>query len=179
MTDSYDPPRVIREKFPLTLPMELALGIDTVKNICQSYGIEKAEWDVLREDPLFVRAVTAALKSLEREGMSFRIKARIQAEELLKTSWNLIHGQEVPAAVKADLIKSTVKWADYEPKPNVPGAAGAGFSISINLAAPSAAGQNPAIEGEAVRENTAMAIQIPGRTPAPNETNETADEEEQ
>lgn len=135
MTEIYDPPKPIKERFPVTLPMELALGVDSVKNICTSYGIDKEEWDLLREDPLFTKAVEAAVRSLEKEGMSFRTKARIQAEELLKTSWNLIHKEDVPAVVKADLIKATVKWADYEPKPQQ-GAVlpGAGFSISINLA---------------------------------------------
>lgn len=141
MTEIYDPPKPIKERFPVTLPLELALGVDSVKNICVSYGIDKMEWDLLREDPLFVKAVEAAVRSLEKEGMSFRTKARIQAEELLKTSWNLIHKEDVPAVVKADLIKATVKWADYEPKPQQNVApAGTGFSIQINLAPQPGAG---------------------------------------
>lgn len=161
MTDIYDPPRVIREKFPLTLPIELALGIDSVKNLCASYDITKEEWDVLREDPLFVRAVEAAVKMLEKEGMSFRLKARMQAEELLKTSWNLIHKADVPAVVKADLIKATVKWADYEPKQATPTPPGAGFSIQINLGGqplPDTGGNTEVLEGEFGR------LDVPGAT---------------
>ena len=47
----------------------------------------------------------------------------------------LIHDPGVSAAVKADLIKSTVKWAGLEPKSNEnDGSAGAGgVKITINL----------------------------------------------
>ena len=48
--------------------------------------------------------------------MTFKLKARAQAEELLTTSWTLIHSPEVSPAVKADLIESTVKWGGLEPK---------------------------------------------------------------
>jgi hypothetical protein len=65
--------------------------------------------------------------------MSFKIKARIQAEELLKKSWSIIHSEHTPVAVKADLIKATVRWADYEPKNGGPGGLGNAFQININL----------------------------------------------
>jgi hypothetical protein len=66
--------------------------------------------------------------------MTFKLKARAQAEELLTTSWTLIHSPDVSAAVKADLIKSTVKWGGLEPKNevNAEGASG-GVKITINL----------------------------------------------
>ena len=66
--------------------------------------------------------------------MTFRLKARAQAEELLTTSWTMIHSPEVSPAVKADLIKSTVKWGGLEPKnDNVVEGANGGVRITINL----------------------------------------------
>jgi hypothetical protein len=67
--------------------------------------------------------------------MTFRLKARAQAEELLTTSWTLIHSNDVSAAVKADLIKSTVKWGGLEPQKDMSGGDGpqGGVSITINL----------------------------------------------
>jgi hypothetical protein len=67
--------------------------------------------------------------------MTFRLKARAQAEELLTTSWTLIHSSDVSAAVKADLIKSTVKWGGLEPQKDFSGVdnQGGGVSITINL----------------------------------------------
>jgi hypothetical protein len=65
--------------------------------------------------------------------MTFKLKARAQAEELLTTSWLLIHDPAVSPAVKADLIKSTVKWAGLEPKDNIQTEQGGGVRIMINL----------------------------------------------
>jgi hypothetical protein len=50
------------------------------------------------------------------------------------TSWTLIHSPDVSAAVKADLIKSTVKWGGLEPTKEA-GAEGStgGVTIQINL----------------------------------------------
>jgi hypothetical protein len=72
---------------------------------------------------------------VKKEGMSFRLKARLQAEELLKTSWRLIHAptDEVPPSVKADLVKATMRWAGYDNKETAAGAVNNGFNIQINL----------------------------------------------
>jgi len=70
---------------------------------------------------------------LKEEGMSFRIKAKLQAEELLKTSWRMIHNPATPPSVAADLIKSTARWAQYDTPAAVQTQPGSGFSISINF----------------------------------------------
>jgi hypothetical protein len=57
------------------------------------------------------------VKVVAEEGMSFKIKAKLQAEELLKTSWRTIHDQHTPPNVKADLIKATMRWAEYDTPP--------------------------------------------------------------
>jgi hypothetical protein len=71
---------------------------------------------------------------LQKDGVSFRIKAKLQAEALLAKSWALIHSPDTPNTVKADLIKSTVRWAGYEPKQTDGAGAGTNaFQININL----------------------------------------------
>jgi hypothetical protein len=85
-------------------------------------------------DPVFLKKVEHYRTEIRDKGMTFRLKARAQAEELLTTSWLLIHDPIVSPAVKADLIKSTVKWANLEPKGNESVEAGSGgVSITINL----------------------------------------------
>jgi hypothetical protein len=85
-------------------------------------------------DPLFLRKVDHYRGEIRDKGMTFRMKARAQAEELLTTSWLLIHDPAVSPAVKADLIKSTVKWGDLEPKVSAnAGGDGGGVRITINL----------------------------------------------
>lgn len=120
--------------FPPTLPIELAMRGAPVPEICAAYGISKNEFMELVDDPLFIKAYGDAKEALQKDGMSFRIKARLQAEALLKKSWLLIHAPETPSTVQADLIKATVRWAGLEPKGDgVAGGVGVGFAIHINL----------------------------------------------
>ena len=117
--------------FPVMLPVELALAEDTPQNICKAYAIDKATFAKILTNPVFQKAYIDAQKMLQQEGMSYRMKARMQAEELLKTSWLLIHSDLTPASVKADLIKHTAKVAGLEPKEG--GAVAVPLQININL----------------------------------------------
>ena len=120
--------------FPPMLPVELAMHLDTAPAVCEAYGVSKEQFLELVDDPLFVAAYQNAVDELRKDGMSFRIKAKLQAEALLAQSWKLIHSTDTPTTVKADLIKATVRWAGYEPKGDSNGAGvGSAFQININL----------------------------------------------
>jgi hypothetical protein len=119
--------------FPATLPIELAMGEYPRNDILTAYGITPELWDVLRFNPTFRKAITDAQTLLRKDGMSFRLKARMQAEALLETSWNIIHSLHTPAAVKADLIKHTHRVAGYEPKSNDPVLGGTALQINLHL----------------------------------------------
>ena len=95
-----------------------------------------AALDILEfnKDPVFLKKVEHYQTEIKEKGLTFRLKARAQAEELLTTSYMMIHDPGVSPAVKADLIKSTVKWAGLEPKDTPQGEGGAGgVRITINL----------------------------------------------
>jgi hypothetical protein len=102
--------------WPSSLPLELALGQQPVRDICRAYGIARTEYARLRADPAFRRAVEEAIETLQEEGASFQLKARAQAEALLTTSWGLIHRplDEVSASVKATLIQMTIRCAGLD-----------------------------------------------------------------
>jgi hypothetical protein len=91
--------------------------------------------DLLRfnADPIFLKKVDLFRTEVREKGITFKLKARAQAEELLTTSWLIIHDPAVSPAVKADLIKSTVKWAGLEPKDSSDVTTGGGVKITINL----------------------------------------------
>lgn len=123
--------------WPPTLALEVALKTMPIKGLCEAYGYDRADWDTIRANPAFVAEVQAASESLKKEGMAFKIRAQMQSLDLLKESWRLIHANpaEVPANVKADLIKATWRVAGLEPK------AGSGehattppFSINFHMA---------------------------------------------
>ena len=120
------------------LAMDIALLLEgsgePLQDVLQRHGIGAAELLVFNKDPLFLKKVDNLRTEVRDKGLSFKLKARAQAEELLTTSWGLIHSPDVSAAVKADLIKSTVKWAGLEPRPDAPDAGGqSGVTISIRL----------------------------------------------
>lgn len=131
----YDPGRdPAAIGWPPTLPIEIALKTAPLNDIRDAYGYDEAEWRSLRYNPDFLSDLAAAVQMVREEGMSFKLKARLQAEELLKTSWRLIHApiDEVPSSVKADLIKATARWAGYDAKDNSGGQAN-NLNIQINL----------------------------------------------
>ena len=119
--------------FPAMLPLEIAMRTATPRAICEAYGITSEEWNEIRINPVFRAEMVKAKEMLTKEGMSFKLKARMQSDELLKTSWRLIHDQMVPPNVRADLIKATVRWAGYDAPQAAGSDAGNGFSISINF----------------------------------------------
>lgn len=118
--------------FPPLLPIELALRLDTPQNICAAYKISREEFTAIAQHPVFVKAYKEATEALKTEGMSFKLKARMQAEDYLATAFAMIKNANTSDAVRADLIKSTVRWAGYDAK-EAAGAGGSNFQIMINL----------------------------------------------
>jgi len=120
------------------LAFDIALRLEgsgeEVGEILSRHTLELQSFQIISKDPLFLRQVGKFREEIRDKGVTFRLKARTQAEELLKTSWVLIHSPDVSAAVKADLIKSTVKWAGLEPKNDFSSDGGSGgVRITINL----------------------------------------------
>jgi hypothetical protein len=107
---------------------------ETVNEVIARNNISVTDLLVFKQDASFLKKVEHYRGEVRDKGVTFRLKARAQAEELLTTSWLLIHDPSVSPAVKADLIKSTVKWGGLEPKNDVDasGLAG-GVRITINL----------------------------------------------
>lgn len=123
-----------------TLAFDIALLLEnsgeTVDEVLQRNRLTTEQLLVFQKDPVFLRTVKDYRQEIRSNGVTFKMKARAQAEELLHTSWVLIHSPDVSAAVKADLIKSTVKWGGLEPKNDTAvgvGEGGGGVLISINL----------------------------------------------
>ena len=107
---------------------------DTLQEVITRHRISANDILAFNADPIFLKKVEGYRTEVREKGLTFKLKARAQAEELLTTSWLLIHDSAVSPAVKADLIKSTVKWAGLEPKDAGPQDNGTGgVKITINL----------------------------------------------
>ena len=120
------------------LAFDVALTLEgsgeTLQEVISRHNISTNDILAFNADPVFLKKVEGYRTEVREKGLTFKLKARAQAEELLTTSWLLIHDPAVSPAVKADLIKSTVKWAGLEPKDAGPQDNGTGgVKITINL----------------------------------------------
>lgn len=132
--DEYQPVKdPAKLGWPPTLPLEIALKTAPMDEIRCAYGYSRDEWLALKDHPGFLADLAAAVRMVAKEGMSFKLKAQLQAEELLKTSWRLIHDPNAPATTRADLIKATMRWAGYDIKEGVGASGGNNLAIQINL----------------------------------------------
>jgi len=121
------------------LAMDVSLMLEnsgeSIDEVMARHSITVDDMARFNTDKVFLKKVNELRGEIRTNGMTFRLKARAQAEELLTTSWTLIHSPDVSAAVKADLIKSTVKWGGLEPRINegMDSGTSGGVSITINL----------------------------------------------
>lgn len=118
--------------FPAMLPVEIALKTGKIQEIFAHYGLGKDDYLRLREDPLFLEAVASAQQRMKDSGYSFRMKALLQSEEMLKSSWTLIHSADTPPNVKKDLIIATWRAAGVA-DPEQTESNKAVFNIQMNL----------------------------------------------
>lgn len=123
------------DRLALDVALTLEGSGETLQEVMNRHHITALDILEFNKDPLFLKKVDAYRVEVRDKGMTFKMKARAQAEELLTTSWLLIHSPEVSPAVKADLIKSTVKWGGLEPKGDtgMEQGGGGGVRITINL----------------------------------------------
>jgi len=123
---------------------EQTLALDIARNqvgmklpideLLQKLNVDKTAFMQIAQSPLFKKQVKAFVKELEENGVSFQLKARIQAEEMLKKNWQIVHDPDTPATVAVKAIENTVRWAGLEAKSNTAEVTqGPGFSITINF----------------------------------------------
>ncbi|MEI2419770.1 hypothetical protein V6O07_05820, partial [Arthrospira platensis SPKY2] len=121
------------------LAFDIALALEgsgeSLDEIKTRHNLKSNQLLDFNRDPVFLKKVEHYRDEIREKGLTFRLKARAQAEELLTTSWKLIHSADVSPAVKADLIKNTVKWAGLEARAEEAAAPTGGVRININFGA--------------------------------------------
>ena len=142
LPEGYRPEGANDLTFDPRLAFELSLGVHDVTETFKKYGLDPAQARALMARPEFIAKVKEYKAEVTDSGLSFRLKAKLQAEDLLAVSYALVQNAETPAPVRADLIKWTAKMADLEPAVGKGvGMAGAGFSLNIMIGS----GAQPAI----------------------------------
>lgn len=100
--------------------------------ICEAYQFMPFHYDRIVDDPTFQAKVFALKKELEKDGATFTLKAKLQAEVLLDESFKMAMDKDTDSRVRAKLIGDTVRWAGFD-KTGASADATGGFSININL----------------------------------------------
>lgn len=121
--------------WPPTFVLEVALGQSKIKDICEAYAITRERWDELRADPLFIKDVESAVNELKKDGVSYKVKARLQAEAMLPRVWEMVHKSHdiVPPSVQADLIKFTARVGGLDNSRSADAVTGGGTALQINI----------------------------------------------
>lgn len=117
------------------LAVDIAIGTSEA-SICEAYELQHHELQQILNNPQFVVELSAVQTALKDNGELFKLKCQMQSEHLIDRSWKMIHNEMTSDAVRADLIKSTVRWAGYEKSGNGDGSGSGGggkFSVNINL----------------------------------------------
>lgn len=134
--DSKDPTSLV---WPPTLAVELALKTATPAELRVEYGFTPEEWDALRSNPVFLKELAGACELVRQEGMSFKFKAKLIAEENLKEVFKMTRDPACPPQVRGKLIELTARWAGFDPRTNGEDAVAGGalaantLNIQINL----------------------------------------------
>ena len=69
--------------WPATLPIEIALKTAPLARIKDEYGYSDEEWEALRHDPVFLADLAQAVETVKQDGMSFKLKAKLQSRTTL------------------------------------------------------------------------------------------------
>jgi hypothetical protein len=119
--------------YPAALPVELALGEIPEALIAETYGMTLEELAELKANPSFDASVVAWRSKIKDDGLGFKIKAALLAEQALPVAWGLINSVDTPAATRADLVKWLADASGQSQKGRGTGETGPKFALQINI----------------------------------------------
>lgn len=117
------------------LVYELALRLAPVQRVCEAHGLTQADWLRLRVNPVFQAELKRAHDELLEAGAAYRIKAEMLAEDFLDKAHEMVYAShdDVPPAVKRDLIRDMVKAAGLDASKNAEAAAMGKPAVAIQI----------------------------------------------
>jgi len=142
--------------WPVRLPFDLALQVYDDEEVFQRHGITPERALKLINTPAFVNSIKVWREFVTKEGISFKTKARMAAEDLLMQAYVIATDPTIPAGTRLESIKWHAKVAGLEPNPKDlegGGGQGSGFTLRISLdGAPSQSAQIIAGESKRLEE---------------------------
>lgn len=118
------------------LVAELAANLEPKEAILDRYSIDRAEWDTLRTNPVFIEMLKEAVSDWQHASNAdkrVKVKSSIAVEESIATLHGMIRDTDIPPSSRVESFKQLMRLGKLDtPETDTP-AAGNGFSITINL----------------------------------------------
>jgi hypothetical protein len=121
---------------PPQLVWECAAGLEDPDSVAMRFGFEGAKWERLKQWPPFIHAVQNQRAEFERNGMTFRLKAGLMAEEMMSQMFKQAIANDTSIMQKLSVFNSLVDVAGLKPDKkavDVNTQAAPKFSITINI----------------------------------------------
>lgn len=119
--------------FPAGLPVELAMDLNSVRKICEGYGVTREDYEALMENPIFIAQLEECIELRGKANGEFMLKSRLMSTRALEEQFKMMVDVETPAAVRLKSSENIIAYSGMAPKQSADGGAGNGMSININL----------------------------------------------
>lgn len=121
---------------PPQLVWECAAGLENPTDVAARFGFSGEKWERLQQWPPFIHAVQNQRAEFERNGMTFRLKAGLMAEEMMSQMFKQAIANDTSIMQKLSVFNSLVDVAGLKPDkkavdPSITSAPK--FSITINI----------------------------------------------
>lgn len=102
--------------FPPGLPVELAMGLNTPRNICEGYDVTREDFEALAENPIFKAQFNHFVEMrTEPDGM-FRLQATLFSTKALDEQYKMMINTEAPWAIRLKASENIIEYANLLPK---------------------------------------------------------------
>ena len=129
---------------PPQLVWECAAGLENPTDVAARFGFTGEKWERLQQWAPFIHAVQTQRAEFERNGMTFRLKAGLMAEEMMSQMFKQAIANDTSIMQKLSVFNSLVDVAGLKPDKKQEAASAVSapkFSITINI--PQAASPGP------------------------------------
>jgi hypothetical protein len=120
---------------PPQLVWECAAGLENPADIARRLGLTDERWEQISQWGPFISAVQSQRAQFEKEGVTFRLKAGLMADQLMNELFKQTIGTDSTILQKQAVLNSLVEIAGIK-APKKEASAGDGkpqFSITINI----------------------------------------------
>lgn len=122
---------------PAQLVWECAAGVEDPAIVAARFGFEGDKWARLSQWPPFIQAVQRQRSEFEREGVTFRLKAGLMAEQVMDQMFKQAVGSDTTILQKLSVFNALVDVSGLKPDKKAAGQsdpnAAQRFSITINI----------------------------------------------